>query len=130
PESEFILDPETSFELETPLLEPESPLPESPLPESPLPESPLPESPLPESPLPESPLPESLLEPESSLEPVSPLELSNSLFQHGQDYVSLEAFKCVANQYAETSGFKVISLKGNNRSDGLHSTQVFSCDHS
>jgi len=69
--------------------------------------------------------PETLLEPEALLEPETP---SNSLFQCNQGYASLEAFKYVADQFAETSGFKVIFLKGNNRKDGLRSAQVFACD--
>ncbi|CAG8689710.1 21408_t:CDS:2 [Cetraspora pellucida] len=69
--------------------------------------------------------PETLLEPKALLEPKTP---SNSLFQCNLSYVSLEAFKYVADQFAETSGFKVIFLKGNNRKDGLRSAQVFVCN--
>ncbi|CAG8772991.1 16358_t:CDS:2, partial [Cetraspora pellucida] len=69
--------------------------------------------------------PETLLEPEALLEPETP---SNSLFQCNQGYASLEAFKYVADQFAETSKFKVIFLKGNNYKDGLRSAQVFACD--
>ncbi|CAG8599197.1 4790_t:CDS:2, partial [Diversispora eburnea] len=66
--------------------------------------------------------PENLLEPENSTEPKDPL------FQLGHAYSSLEAFKYVADQYAITNGFKVILYKSNNRSDGVHYTQVFACD--
>jgi len=62
-----------------------------------------------------------LLEPEN-------LELEDPLFQLGQAYSYLEAFKYVADQYAITNGFKVILYKGNNRSDGVRYTQVFACD--
>lgn len=55
-------------------------------------------------------------------------EPGNSFFQHGQAYSSLEAFKYVADQYAGMNGFNVIFYKGNNRSDGVRYTQVFTCD--
>ncbi|CAG8521633.1 559_t:CDS:2 [Dentiscutata heterogama] len=67
---------------------------------------------------------------ETPLKPETPLELSSLLFQCDQDYATLEAFKYVTDQYAETSEFKVFFLKGNNHSDGLRSTQVFACDRS
>ncbi|CAG8438629.1 11264_t:CDS:2, partial [Dentiscutata heterogama] len=58
---------------------------------------------------------EALLEPEISLESESLLE---SEFLLEPEFL-LEL----------TSRFKVISLKGNNCSDGLHTTQVFACNH-
>ncbi|CAG8667514.1 3657_t:CDS:2, partial [Ambispora gerdemannii] len=61
-------------------------------------------------------------------EPGISLEPESSLFQHGQAYSSLEVFKYIADQYARTNGFKMILYKGNNRSDGVRSIQVFACD--
>ncbi|CAG8521701.1 5369_t:CDS:2 [Dentiscutata heterogama] len=78
-----------------------------------------------ESPL--EPEPESPLEPEI-LNTENVIESEILIFQNGQAYPSLEAFKCVANHYALTSGFNVIYNKGNNRSNGIRRTQVFICD--
>ena len=51
---------------------------------------------------------EFLLKSEFLLKPESLLELSNLLFQYNQDYISLGAFKYVADQYAKTNRFLAI----------------------
>jgi len=52
-----------------------------------------------------------------------------NLFATGTTYDSIDAFKLVADHFAQTQGFSCIKLKGENRKDGIRSTQVIACDH-